>query len=394
MTTTAEPRRPKKSLLEQAIDYERAKRQAKTIVDAEQQPRLPLRELTIRELFDRPTPDYLIDQLLPEGALAELIGDSETLKSFIAIDLGLSIASGQPNVFGQPVVKHGPVLYIVAEGAGAFQFRLRAWGAEHKVNLDKVPFYSIAAPVNLRDPSFQEELTCIVARVRPLLVVVDTLHRCIPGAEENSSRDVGEVVGFSTRLQAQTGVAILFLHHPPKNDPNGRGRGSGALYYAADTELSSVLEGDEQPDGTKVITLSVKKQKDDSKFSIALKNCVVPVLDDDGQMTYRSGREITSCVLRLADQADIAASRVHAEDALEQKVLAFLRVNPGKTKAEIREAVKMKTNTVNACVEALEKAGLVKFNHVKRDRTYRDEYVATELPTGVAESKPSWLPNL
>ena len=273
--------RRKKTLEETALDVERARRAARKIVDAEERPpRPPIRALSVAELLERPTPDYLIDQLLPEGAFAELVGDSESLKSFLSIHFGLSIASGRPDVFGLRIVRHGPVLYIAAEGAGAFQFRLRAWGDEHDIDITKVPFFTIAAPINLRDLLFQAELERIVGEVQPVLIVVDTLHRCLPGADENSARDLGEVVGFATRLQAQSGCCLLFLHHPPKSDPAGRGRGSGALYYAADTELNSMIEGAEQPDGTKIVTVSVKKQKDDAKLSSRSRTsscpCVTP----------------------------------------------------------------------------------------------------------------------
>jgi hypothetical protein len=170
---------PKKSLHEQAIELEGARRQARRHWDAvERPPYEPLKALTPRELFARPRPEWRIAQLLPDGALAELVGDSESLKSFIAIHMGLAVASGRVDFFNYKV-KQGAVLYIAAEGAGAFQFRLRAWAHHHNVDIREVPFRTIAAPVNLRDSGFQDELRQIVAEVKPALIVVDTLHRCI-----------------------------------------------------------------------------------------------------------------------------------------------------------------------------------------------------------------------
>lgn len=121
-------------LRQHAIDVERARRDAKRVVDREEHPPQPLRCVTIPELFLLPTVDYLIDQLLPQQALAELIGDSESLKSFFAIHLGLVVATQRDDFFGQKVIKHGPVIYIAAEGAGSFQYRVRAWATEHKVD--------------------------------------------------------------------------------------------------------------------------------------------------------------------------------------------------------------------------------------------------------------------
>jgi hypothetical protein len=337
--------------------------------------REPLRALTVQELFDRPAPDYIVDKLLPVGALAELVGDSETLKSFIAIHLGMAIASCQPDFFGLPVMKHGPVLYIAAEGAGSFQFRLRAWGTAHGVDIRAVPFHTIASPVNLRDETFQGELQAIVNQIRPVAIFVDTLHRCIPGAEENSSRDLGEVVGFASRLQAETGACVLFLHHPPKSDPTGRGRGSGVLYYAADTEIGVTLEGAEQPNGTKVIVAAVKKQKDDAKVSLTLTNCVVPVLNEHGRpMAYTSGRAITSCVLVKATEADVNTAREASSTQVEKRVLDYVRANPGKTAPEIREGIRVGSTAANAALDDLVQQQVLMKETEKRGRTKATVY--------------------
>ena len=374
--------------LEFQVNRERARRKAKRVVDAEEAPtRAPLQALTLEQLFDRRTPDYLVDQLLPEGALAELVGDSETLKSFFAIDLGLTIAAKQCDFFGLAVVRHGPVLYVAAEGAGSFQFRLRAWGTEHQVDIKSVPFFTIASPINLRDASFQEELQRIVSEVRPVVIIVDTLHRCIPGAEENSSRDLGEVVGFATRLQADSGAAVLFLHHPPKSDPDGRGRGSGALYYAADTEINAVLQGEEQPDGTKVVVISVKKQKDDAKVSLTLRNRIVPVCNERGyEMVYESGRAITSCILTLASDADVAAAKEGPANDISRRVKEFVRAHPGTTFVDIRSGVKASAESVRQAVQELESSGVLTKADVKRGRTWAVEYriaeATTEAPWG------------
>jgi hypothetical protein len=357
------------AVLEHETWVEEIKEEARSRARAQRQPpHDPLRALSVPELFALPRTDYLVDQWLPEGALAEFVGDTGTLKSFVAIDLGLTIASdSQSDFHGLPVLKHGPVLYIAAEGAGAFQYRLRAWGAQHKVDVTSVPFFTIIAPVNLRDAAFQAELAAIVADKKPLLIIVDTLHRCIPGAEENSSRDIGEVVGFSQQIQAQVGAAVLFLHHPPKSDPSGRGRGSSALYYAADTEWSAVQEGEDREDGTKIINVSVVKQKDDSNTSLKLVNRIVPVLDQHGgQMCRDSGRDLTSCVLEIATDEDVAA----AADVLPQKILAFLREHPGSTTDEIRAGVKVKKVTVAATLETLRLDNAIQQEKVGRRHEY------------------------
>lgn len=381
---------------ETEVNYElgvlRVRDEAKRRIAAEDAPkRLPLKELTPAELYALTPPDYLVDELIPSGALGEVIGDSETLKSFLMISLGLSIATGCRTFFGKAITRCGPVLYICAEGAGAFQYRMRAWAKQHNVTVDgSTPFHTIIAPMNLRESSFQEELREIVIRLKPVLIIVDTLHRVIPGADENSSRDLGEVVGYATRLQAENRAAVMFLHHPPKSDPSGRGRGSSSLYYAADTELSCVLEGDEQPDGTKFIRVSVKKQKDDAKTSFLVKNKIVNILNDDGRVMANSvGRPITSCVLVEATEEELANASNAKSDQGTKKLLDFITAHPGCTKGEIRTGVAMKANTLSGAVDQLMDERRI----TKTSNGRRDEYrIAPPNAAGVAPTieKPAF----
>jgi hypothetical protein len=359
---------------------EQLRRKIRRDLDAEERPKHePLRALTVGELFAEPPPNYLVDQLLPQGALAELVGDSESLKSFWAIDLGLSVAANRDEFFGLRIVKDGPVLYIAAEGGGAFQYRVRAWGHEHGIDVTNVPFHTIKSPLNLLDPAFQEQVREIVLDVKPVLIIVDTLHRCIPGAEENSSKDIGTVVGFATKLQDESRAAVLFLHHPPKSDPAGRGRGSSALYYAADTEISAVVDGDTAPDGTKVVAFTVVKQKDDAKVSFKVKNVVVDVHDERGQaLAHESGRALKSCVLRLATDEEVEAASRSGSGALVDKIAGFVWAHPGHTRDEIREAVKTSTKKCVAALDELMDAGRIRKVPRKDGRVTRDEYHVVE----------------
>lgn len=327
-----------KSLQETAIEVERARRHAKIVVDAEERPpRPPLQALTLAELFDRPAPQYVIDQVIPERSLIQIVGEPGVLKTFFAQDAGLSVASGQADFFGYSIVRQGAVLFIAAEGAGAFQFRVRAWCFEHNVDPLSIPFRVIPMPVNLRDPSFQQELLALVTEMHPILVIVDTLSRCTPGAEENSARDMGEVVGFCSELQQPSGAAIAFVHHPTKNDPKGGGRGSGVIYGAVDTEIRiTTNDEDEDVQSERLITVTCAKQKDDIKFPpLNLVGHLVPVRDLQGhEMVHESGRPITSIVLRPAERDDVekvTEKAAQADHATDLKVLRTMQDYPAAT---------------------------------------------------------------
>lgn len=365
----------------------RIKDEAKRRIAAEGITREKLKALTLSELDALPPANYLVDKLIAKGSLSELIGDSETFKSFFALGLALSIATGCKTFFGKAVVTRGPVLYVAGEGSGGLAKRVHVWARESKVMVDDTtPFHTIVAPLDLRDPTFQAELQQIIADIKPVLIIVDTLHRCIPGADENSSRDIGEVVGFATRVQASSGSAVMFLHHPPKSDPSGRGRGSGSLYNAADTSLSSVLEGGEPTDLIRFVRVSVKKQKDDDKVSFLLRNQIVNVYNKDGspRANETTGVAITSCVLVEATEEELASAANTKGDHLAQEIVTFLTKNPGQTKTAIRNGVGCGTKPMNDALEQLEVEKRVIRTDVKHNKSWAVEYrIAPPNPAGV-----------
>lgn len=357
----------KEDIEETALQYERARRHAKRVVDAEEQSaRPPLKALTLAELFERPAPQYLIDQMIPEAGLIQTVGEPGTLKTFFMLDVGLSIAANsQKDFHGYPVLKHGAVLFIAAEGAGAFPHRVRVWCYQHDVDPLTIPFRVIPMPVNLRDPSFQQELLAIVAELRPVLIVVDTRARCTPGAEENSAKEMGEVINFCSNLQEPSGATIAFTQHPTKADPKGGGRGSSVVFGALDTEFRITTEDDDTDVvGSRLITVTCVKQKDDLRPQpLILVGSVVPVRDLQGhEMVHESGRPIRSIVLRLADHGDAVDKAVEkaaaADHAIDLKVLRTMKEFPAATSQQkLRVYAQLNLNDVTGAVGRILRAG-------------------------------------
>ena len=91
-------------------------------------------------------------------------------------------------------------------------------------------------------------------------VVLDTLARCMVGADENSAKDCGIVVDAMIRLLSHTpggrGV-LLGVHHAGKDGKTLRG--SSAFEGAADTVYFSCRDG-------AIITLDREKRKDGPEF--------------------------------------------------------------------------------------------------------------------------------
>lgn len=196
------------------------------------------RLMTLGEIEDR-DPEYLIDDLIETDSLAQIFGDPGAGKSFAAVDIAASVASGR--AFHGRKVKQGAVAYVAGEGRNGLKRRFRAWGVEHGEDTDKLPLALSSSSAGLSDPAALAEvlkvLDAFAAEHGPIaLIVVDTLARNFGGGDENDTRDMNRFVAALDRLKERfPGCTVLVVHHTGHSDKM-RARGAKALQGALDTE--------------------------------------------------------------------------------------------------------------------------------------------------------------
>lgn len=216
----------------------------------------PLTFLSVDELLAQPDPEWLLPDLLLEQSLAVLYGKPGNGKTFLALDWALRIASGFQ--WRGKDIPASRVLYVVAEGGLGFRQRVNSWLTVNTDALDN--FTVLKQPVLLHDPVEVERLASALraAKLRPRLMVFDTLAQNFVGGEENSAAEMGRWLQGARSLQEEFSSTVLILHHSTKA---GHGaRGSGALEGAADT----MIRATKTKNG---ITLNCEKQKDAECFS-------------------------------------------------------------------------------------------------------------------------------
>jgi RecA-family ATPase len=136
------------------------------------------------------TADPLIDGLLDAGAMSVLYGDSNSGKTFIALDMAFHVATGAP--WNDRAVKRGLVVYVAAEGGTRIRKRLAALKRHH--GGEPMPLFALVRyPIDLRssDANLKELIALISAAQNEIgkpcvWVVVDTLSRALAGGDENS----------------------------------------------------------------------------------------------------------------------------------------------------------------------------------------------------------------
>lgn len=225
----------------------------------------------------------LIKGLLDQGAMTVLYGESNTGKTFLAMDIAFHISAGLS--WGNMRTTQFPVLYIAAEGGLGARKRAAALAARYSSEAATAAFHYLLHPINLlrADADLGRLIESVrAAGIRFGLIVVDTLSRAMAGGDENSSTDMGAMVKHLDALRAATSAHIMVVHHSGKDRAKGA-RGHSLLRAATDTEIE-VSEGE----------IAVTKQRDlDKSFASGFALDVVTLgVDGDGE-------PVTSCVVRL-----------------------------------------------------------------------------------------------
>lgn len=185
---------------------------------------------------------WLIDQLWAQQAVGILGGEPKCCKSFLALDMAVSVASGAPCLREFTVSLTGPVLLFPAEDTlSVVRERLAGICKAAGKKLDDLPLYVITAPrILLDEPQDQQRLRATVEAIRPALLILDPfirLHR----ADENASKEVAPLLGYLRELQREFATAVLLVHHARKGSGNDRPgqslRGSSDLHGWGDSNL-------------------------------------------------------------------------------------------------------------------------------------------------------------
>jgi hypothetical protein len=208
--------------------------------------------LTFEELMNLPPVSPLIEDTLPLGGVSLLAGRYGTAKSFLALSMGLSVATGSP-WYGREV-EQKRTLYVAAEGVQGMGKRVQAWRQSTGVTFG-YEFEVLRRPVQLGVPKEFEELREMVAREGFGFVIIDTLAKSSLGLEENSNSDMSRAIDSLYKLRDATGDgSVLVVHHTGKDGTTIRGAsaleaGVDVVYLTTEKDQSYLMERKKNKDG-------------------------------------------------------------------------------------------------------------------------------------------------
>ena len=150
------------------------------------------RLLTGADLHALPPLAWRVRGVLPAEGLAAIYGPSSSGKSFLGFDLAAHIADGR-EWFGHRV-NAAPVVYVALEGEAGFRLRAEAWEQSHGRRLP-AGLRLVLQSFKLAEDVPDLAAAIVAAAGAGAVVFIDTLNRAAPLADENSSRDMGEILG-------------------------------------------------------------------------------------------------------------------------------------------------------------------------------------------------------
>ena len=314
---------------------------------------------TIEDIYNLPDTLPLIAGVLEAGSVSMLYGVSGTGKTFIGLDVALSVSHG---IYWQGrKVQQGTVWYINTEGKRGLKKRLQAWYKEHEALAPTLDHFKIIPwPLDLR--AYSQELTETIndQQIPPTLIIVDNFSMCAPGVDQNKQEQVAPVLQLMNALAAEYNCHVLIIHHTNKaGDVNG----TMAFRNHVDTMIELVKE--DPADRESPILFRCIKARHAEPFRdirTTLKPIVLSIHPNTREM-------ITSCVVVPAEipmkepQDGLKDVEQNIFDILGERLLAYT-----EWQNECMKDLSISSATFSRARTVLENKGLVSKTKVKGKR--------------------------
>ena len=257
-----------------------------------------------------PVDEFLIDNQLVEGLIAVgdiavFYGAAKTGKSFLTVDLALSLSNG--DVWFDRSTRHAKVLYWAGEdfkgliarrtacmcqkgGRGVFSICDDPLSLTHSQATDSLDLlanilrYQLA-PSRVEEPNKYESL--------PPVLIIDTWAMLTASMDENSGKDMSAAMAALRQLQMRVfNLTIIIIHHGGKDGSRGM-RGHSSLLAAVDV----AIEVYRSSKGLGRWTLrNARRNATGATGQFRLKQVSLPA----GEFSF-AGAELETCILEEMD---------------------------------------------------------------------------------------------
>lgn len=282
---------------------------------------------------------WLVEQLWGDSSVGVIGGAPKCSKTWLGLDLALSVATGTACLGRYAVPRPGPVLIYLAEDALAVvRERVEGMARHRGLELAGVEIHVITAPaLRLDRQPHRQRLLETAQRLRPRLLLLDPLVR-LHGVDENNAGEVAELLAYFRLLQRQLNLSVILVHHTRKNAAGGVAagqglRGSSDLHAFGDSNLylRRVRE--------RLVLLS------EHRAAPAAAPVTLELMATDAVTTH----------LEVVTEAP-----GDRPGNLQQQVLAYLVPGKELTRAKLRDLLSVQNQRLGEALETLERAGKIR----------------------------------
>lgn len=304
----------------------------------------------VEELEDRPRQPELVEDTLTPTGVAHLVGETFTGKSYIAIDLVLSIATDAvTHWFGRRILSHGGAAYWLLEGEYDFGLRVAAW-KHHHGHTPNHPVHLLTGPGGVTVPAERDRMIHVLRETygpNLAILVVDTQSLAFSELDENSNTEMGRMLVACKDISRQLGCLVLLVHHASDKGEDGPrrnpARGASAQKAGMDIQLH-VLRPPNEPGKIQLVKYKPWKPWDSTEEYSFLDVTLPPAPDGSARRSSVIVQQDTS--LRYLSTPDTPAH--HAADL--QILRALAEADHGMHLREIAEVTGLPYNAVNNAV--------------------------------------------
>lgn len=282
----------------------------------------------------KPEQQWLIHGLWATGGVGLIGGAPKCCKSWLGLEMAVSLSSATPCLGTFPPAKRGRVLLYMAEDAACVvRSRFDSLCRHRAVALSALDIFVITeSSLRIDLESEQRRLKQTVAEIRPDMLLLDPLVR-LHRIDENSASEVSALMAFFRALQRELKTAVVLVHHARKNgaanQPGQALRGSSDLHAFGDSNL--YLRRHRQK---LLLTIEHRAAPSPDPLELQLIGGVNPHLEISGNYT--------SC-----------------EGELTRAVRDLLRAEGPMTRAKLREQLRVRNERLGQTLSLLQEEGTI-----------------------------------
>ena len=271
-------------------------------------------------------------------------GAPKCAKTWLGLDMALSVATGTACLGKYAVPEPGSVLVYLAEDAlPVVRERVEGMARHRGLDLGQVEIHVITAPaLRLDRDRDRTRLWETTNRLRPRLLLLDPLVR-LHGIDENNAGEVAGLLAYFRSLQRQLDLSVLLVHHTRKNAAGGAAagqglRGSGDIHAFGDSNLYLRRTREH-------LVLSSEHRAAPASAPVYL------------ELVATNAETIHLEVIAELQDGPTRLTADGKRRSLEEQVLDHLPQGVAVTRAKLRESLAVKNERLGEALGSLERAG-------------------------------------